>query len=96
LISLADQRATKGPLTTARDQRHHEKICMDLVHRFFQKRKEKPFIRLINGDDLIEQLKLTPSPLFAKILREVEEQQVIGKIKTKQEALLLASKIAQK
>ena len=96
LLSLADQRATRGPLTTEEDQKHHEKICLNLVERFFKKKKEKPFIRLINGDTLIKELKLKPSPLFAKIFDQVEEQQVTGKIKTRKEAVELAKKIASK
>ena len=92
-LSLADQRATCGPLTTDQDQAHHEKICLDLVKRYFKKKKEKPFVRLINGDDLIKTLKLKPSPLFSKILNAVEEAQVVGKIKTKKEALSYARKI---
>jgi len=93
LLSLADQRATRGPATTAYDQKHHEKICLALVKRFFEKKNEMPFTRLINGHDLIHKLKLKPSPVFAKILAEVEEQQTLGKIKTRQEALQLAKKL---
>jgi hypothetical protein len=69
---------------------------MMLVKRFFEKKREKPFVRLINGYDLIEELKLKPSPLFAKILREVEEKQALGKISTKQEALEFAREIAER
>jgi len=90
LLSLADQRATRGPLTTEKAQKHHEKICVALVEKYFAKKREKPFIRLINGDDLIRKLKLQPSPLFKKILMEVEEQQSLGKIAAKKEALELA------
>ena len=93
LLSLADQRSTRGPATTEKDQVHHEKICLGLVQRYFEKKKEKPFIRLINGNDLIAKLRLKPSPLFAKILAEVEEQQALGKITSKKEALALATKI---
>jgi poly(A) polymerase len=96
LMSLADQRATRGPATTQSDQEHHEKICLDLVRRHFARKKEQPFVRLINGDDLIRKLKLKPSPLFAKILSAVEEQQSLGKIRTKQEALALAGELAKK
>ncbi|MFH1359505.1 MAG: HD domain-containing protein [Candidatus Omnitrophota bacterium] len=96
LLSWADQRATRGPLTSSYDQKHHEKIVKQLIQLYFDKKKEKPLIRLINGHDLIRKLKLKPSPLFAKILSEVEERQAMGKIKTKREALDCARKIAQK
>jgi len=95
LLSLADQQATRGPLTSEDDQRQHEKICLQLMQQFFIKRREKPFQRIISGDDLIKTLKLKPSPLFGKILGEVEEKQTLGEIKTKREALALAKKMAQ-
>ncbi len=96
LLSLADQRATRGPLTSIQDQAHHEKICRDISGRYFEKQKEKPFVRLIDGNDLIKQLKLSPSPLFGQILARVEEEQGTGKIATKSEALQLAKEIAEK
>jgi rRNA-processing protein FCF1 len=48
---------------------------------------------LVNGDDLIKKFKLSPSPLIGKVLRELEELQAIGKIKTRLEALKIAEKI---
>ncbi|MBI5149681.1 MAG: CCA tRNA nucleotidyltransferase [Candidatus Omnitrophica bacterium] len=94
LLSLADQRATRGPLTTAADQRHHERVCLDLVKRYFDKKKEKPFVRLVNGHDVMKHLRLPASPLIGKILTEVAEQQVLGRVTAKKEALELAGKIA--
>ncbi|HNV23327.1 MAG TPA: HD domain-containing protein [Candidatus Omnitrophota bacterium] len=96
LLSLADQRSTRGPLTSEKDQRHHENLCLSLIQKYFDKKKEKIFKRLINGYDLIRQLKLTPSPLFSKILSAVDEAQSLGKITTRQEALALAKKIVLK
>ncbi len=95
LLSLADQRSTCGPLTTEYDQKHHEEIVQDLVQRYFEKKKHPPLVRLIDGHDLIKVLKLKPSPVFAKILRDVEESHALGKIKTREEALELARKVAQ-
>ena len=94
LLSLADQRATRGPSSTPRHEKHHERICRDVLKLYFDKKKEKPFVRLIDGHDLIKQLRLEPSPLIGKILAEVTEQQVLGKIKTRKEALELGKKIA--
>jgi len=96
LLTLADQRATRGPLTTEQDQEHQKDICLGLVAQYFAKKREKPLVRLITGDDLIKKLKIKPSPLFKEILMAVEEQQSLGKITTKKEALVLAKKMVIK
>ena len=93
LLSIADQRATRGPLTTDYDVSHHEELARPLIDAFFAKKKEKPFARLINGHDLIGELRLSPGPAFAKILVAVDEAQHLGKISTRAEALALAAKI---
>jgi len=94
-LSLADQRSTRGPLTTKAKLQHHQKICQDVIKRFIQQKDQKPLVRLITGYDLIKKLKLKPSPLFAKVLSGVGEAQSLGKISTKKEALVLARKIAK-
>ena len=96
LLSLADQRATRGPLTSEGDQKHHEDICLNLVKRFFDKRKEVPFVPLINGHDLIQMFGLKPSPLIGEILKDVHERQALGEIATRQEALQQARILALK
>lgn len=96
LISIADQRATKGPLTSLESRIHHEKVALDLIKEYFRNKKKKKIERLINGDDLIKKFKLEPSILIGKILREVEELQAIGKIRNKTEALRIAKKMIGK
>lgn len=92
LISLADQRATRGRLTTKVSRLQHERVAFGLIREYFKKKREKKMVRLINGDDLIRKFKLKPSPLIGKILREIEELQAIGKLKTKGGALKIAVK----
>ena len=96
LLSTADQHATRGPLTTDYDVKHHGDIAFPLISKYFQKQKEAPFVRLISGHDLIKKLKLTPGPEFAKILKKVEEAQHLGKVTTRSEALAFAAKIVTK
>lgn len=93
LLSVADQRATKGPLTTKASRMRHEKICFGLIKEYFRKNKEEKPPRLLNGDILMKEFKLKPSPLIGKILSRIEELQAIGKIKNRQEALASAKKI---
>ncbi len=93
LVSIADQRATRGPLANAASRLKHEKVSFSLLEDFFEKRKEKPFKRLIGGNDLIKKLRLKPGPIFSKILDAVAEAQGTGKVKTKAQALAFARKL---
>ena len=93
LLSLADQRATKGPLTTALSRVRHEKIVKLLIRKLLKKNKENKPLRLLNGHDIMNKFKLQASPLIGKVLAELEEAQGIGKVKNKKEALKLAGKI---
>ena len=60
---------------------------------YFQPEKSKP--SLITGRDLINNFALTPSPLFKKILRRVEEARISKKINNKDEAMALVKKILE-
>ena len=93
ILALADQAATRGPLTTDAKHKHHAKICHMLIKRYFEIKNQVPKKRLLTGNDLIKVLKLEPSALFGKILSTVEESAALGKIKTKQEALIFAKSV---
>lgn len=96
LLSLADQRATKGPLTTNAARLQHERVVARLIREYLRKSKEKKKPRLVNGDDIMRKFKLKPSVLIGKVLAQIEELQAIGKISSKQEALKLAAKLIKK
>ena len=96
LLSLADQRATKGPLITALSRVRHEKTVKALISRLLKQKNEKKLVRLLNGNDLMRKFKLTASPSIGTLLGELEEAQAIGKIKNKKEALKLAAAIIKR
>ncbi len=93
LLSLADQRATKGPLTTALSRTRHEKIVKALVRRLFKKNQEKSVPRILDGNDLMRKFKLPPGRFIGQLLGKLEEAQGIGKIKNKFEAFKFAKKL---
>jgi len=95
LLSIADQRSTKGRFNSEESRIHHEKVAFGLIKEYFRKNKDKKSPRLINGDDLIKEFKLRPSPLIGKVLSELEELQAIGRIKSKPEALEAAKRVIQ-
>ncbi|MFP4472952.1 MAG: CCA tRNA nucleotidyltransferase [Candidatus Omnitrophota bacterium] len=92
-LSMADQSATRGPLSPAEAERHHHDICREIIERYLRKQKEEPQLPLLTGRDLIHTLKLKPGPVFSKILERVEEARTTGEIRTRQQALDLARKI---
>jgi poly(A) polymerase len=57
LLSLADQRATKGPLTTADSRLRHEKTVKSLIRKLLKQKDEKKLVRLLNGNDLMSKFK---------------------------------------
>jgi len=96
LLSLADQRATKGPLATKESRQRHEKLVASLVKQYFKKKDEKKPRRLLDGNELMRRFKLKPSPLIGKILSELEELQAIGRVRNKDQALRISAKIIRK
>ncbi|MFC1674471.1 HD domain-containing protein [Candidatus Omnitrophota bacterium] len=96
LLSIADQRATRGRLTTSSSRVHHEETVLSLIREYFRRSREKKLPRLINGDQLIRRFRLSPSPIIGKILSGIEELQAIGKIKTRAQALKAAAILVKK
>jgi putative nucleotidyltransferase with HDIG domain len=96
LLSLADQRSTHGYLTIEKCRGRHERLIKRLIKEYFFKLIEKKKPRLLNGNDLMKHFKLEPGALIGKLLRELEEAQAIGRIKTRQEALRAAFKLLKK
>jgi tRNA nucleotidyltransferase/poly(A) polymerase len=61
-------------------------------NQFLPAMSEKP---LLNGEDIIHQFQLPPSPLFGKILNDIQKAQVLGKITTPEDAIAMAGDIIQ-
>ncbi|MCP4653121.1 MAG: HD domain-containing protein [Candidatus Omnitrophica bacterium] len=96
LLSLADWRATRGPLTDYAKRRRHEKIMIGLVDWYFADKKKKPLVRIIDGYGLMKKFNLLPSPLIGKILKKVDEEYALGHISSKTQAYAIARKLIGK
>ena len=60
--------------------------------QFLPVMSERP---LLTGDDIIHQFRLSPSPVFGKILNSVQKAQVLGNITTREDAIALAENLIQ-
>ena len=71
-------------------------FCNHILKFYYEKflpaMSEKP---LLNGEDIIRQFQLSPSPLFGKILNDIQKAQVLGNISTSEDAIALAGDIIQ-
>ena len=93
MLSLADWRATRGPLTNVNHRRRHERVMLKLVDYYFKEIDKKPLPRILDGYDIMKQFGLKPSPVIGQILDSVREEQALGHVNTKAQAYLLAKKI---
>ena len=93
ILSFADWRATRGPLTDAKKRKRHERIMLGLANKYFEDQKKKPFSKVVGGDDLMKKFKLKPGPLIGEVLKKINEEQALGKIKTKTKAYEVAKRI---
>ncbi|MBV9617331.1 MAG: HD domain-containing protein [Ktedonobacteraceae bacterium] len=96
LISLADHLAMRGPEPlTSSWERHLATVC-HLLNAYIRERELILPPRLIQPDELIHRLNLTPGPIIGKLLEAIAEAQTEGKLHSKEEALWLAEEILQK
>ena len=96
LLSLSDWRATRGPLTDAKKRRRHEAVMLDLADKYFADKKKKPLPRVIDGHSIMSKFKISSGPLIGVILKTIKEEQILGKVSTRQEALKRAKEIINK
>jgi hypothetical protein len=69
---------------------------LKLIENHFKERKKKPLPRIVDGYDIMKKFNLSPSPLIGKVLKKIEEEQTLARIKTKAEAYKLARTIIGK
>ncbi|MFH1875354.1 MAG: HD domain-containing protein [Candidatus Omnitrophota bacterium] len=96
LLSLADWRATCGPLTDARKRKRHEKVMLSLVEDYFREIVRIPLPVIVDGFAIMKKFNLSPSPLIGKILKKVREEQALGHVTTKTQAYVIAHEIVTK
>ena len=96
LLSFSDWRATRGPLTDNKKRKRHEVIMLGLADKYFVDKAKKPLPKIIDGNSIMKKYKIPSGPLVGTVLHKVLEEQALGNISTKQEALVIAKNIIAK
>ncbi|MDD5127491.1 MAG: HD domain-containing protein [Dehalococcoidales bacterium] len=92
-LNLADHLATRGPTLDMAHWRYHTGI---IAHVLAEHAREESIIkapRLVDGNDMMDILGLSPGPDIGRLLEAVLEAQAAGEITTREEALQLCKKI---
>ncbi len=94
ILAIADYRATRGKLSSKKEKRRKEEIFFKIIKEKLEENPPPP--KLIDGYLVMKKFDIPPSPLVGKILDEVRELQILGKIRTKKQALEVAKEIYEK
>lgn len=96
LVSLADYYAYRRQAESQKDIENHRKAIRKILYRYFiHKEVVKPKL-LLNGTDVMGNFSLAQGPMIGKLLRDLEEAQAEGKIRTKKEALIFIDSILKR
>jgi putative nucleotidyltransferase with HDIG domain len=90
LVSLADHLAMRGLQPLTEHWTNHLTTVVALLHTYIRERQRIMPPRLLQADELISRLKLTPGPIIGQLLEAIAEAQAEGSIHSKEDALWLA------
>jgi putative nucleotidyltransferase with HDIG domain len=91
LLGLADLRATRAHALTIELWTSYLEVARILLENYFEKPEEiisPP--RLLNGNLLMKELGIKPSPMVGQLLESIREEQAAGKIENSEQALAFA------
>lgn len=87
LLAMNFADASASITSDGSDPLAHYKIIKNRIKEILGKRKTTLPPPLVNGDEIMKLLKLKPGPEVGKIIEQLREFQLQGKIKTKKQAL---------
>lgn len=91
LLGLADVRATRAHALTIETWSSYLDVARTLLENYWERPQEiiAP-LRLLNGNELMDELRLKPGPLVGQLLEAIRENQAAGKIENRKQALSFA------
>ena len=76
----------KAPQALRKTLRHLQTVNL-LISRLLNPKKEVIPTPLVNGNDIMKALRISPGPEVGKMIEKIREGQALGKIRTREEAL---------
>jgi poly(A) polymerase len=90
VLTVADRLATRGPRTSEAAITRHLALAREVMDVHFTLADRGTPERLLTGDELVDALERPPGPWLAPLLDALREGQVVGAIRTREQALRFA------
>jgi tRNA nucleotidyltransferase/poly(A) polymerase len=90
VLSAADRLATHGPRTSESAIRRHLALAREVMDVHFDLVDRGPMRPLLAGDEAAADLGRPPGPWLSELLDQLREEQVVGAVRTRDEALRFA------
>lgn len=88
LLAMADRLSARGPEITDEIVNENIQGLYFLLEKYRQSQEEvKEIPKLIDGNEVMELLNISPSPTLGKIMKDLHEAQISGDVNTREEAL---------
>jgi poly(A) polymerase len=89
-LSVADRLATRGPRTRESAVERHLALAREVVDVHFALLDRGPVTPLVAGDEAAEALGRAPGPWLSALLDQLREEQLVGAVRTRDQALRFA------
>jgi hypothetical protein len=86
VLSVADRLATRGPRTSESAIRRHLALAREVVDAHFALVDRGPVRPLLTGDQAAAELDRPPGPWLSRLLDQLREEQVVGAVRTEEQA----------
>jgi hypothetical protein len=93
-LALADTLGTGGVGVLQEQWSHLLGVIRSLLEAWWERPRERvtPPV-LVNGNDLMKALDISPGPQIGKMLEAIREAQAVGQVNTQEEAFEVAKKL---
>ena len=88
-LNLSDYLAARGPDLGRDEWSQHCQLIQYILREGLQRKAPEVLPKLVNGHDIMDELRLDPGPRVAALLQEVTDAVANGQISTREEALEL-------
>lgn len=95
MLSVSDRLSVRGRLVTEADVERHLVLAREMMEAAFAEEEAEPLPKLIDGDDLMRELGLTPGPVIGQLLGRIDEEQRLGHIGSPEEAMAAAGRFLE-